>query len=265
MPKSLLVDIQTLLVTLALTTPRTLVCLAILPAFGLRSLTGIPRNAVAFAFALPAALPTFVFVQDTPPDYFLAGMLALKEAGIGVMFGVLLSIPFWVAQSIGSILDAQRSPIQIQSSNASIDPDASAVGALLLQTVVLVMVQAGLLVALARILIESYGVWPAFSLAPPFEAGHLDVLIKRFSEFFWHIILYGAPIIIHLLLIDFGFAMIGVFASNLQVSFASSPVKSLAGLFILLVYWPTFSHYVAGDFAHVLDFTATLLQAGSKR
>lgn len=262
MPSSFLLDIQVILVTIALVTPRVLVCLVILPGFGLNVLTGTAKNAAAMAIALPAALPTFYFVQETAPGFMLSGMLIFKEAIIGMMLGVMMSIPLWVAQSIGSILDSQRSPIQIQANNASVDRDASAVGAMLIQAVVLVMVQAGLFSALARILIESYGVWPSFSLMPPFEAGHFDILIKRFGDLFWHIVVYGAPVIIPLILIEFGFAIVGVFASNLQVSFASSPIKSLTGLFILLLYWPTFSHYVAGDFSHLLDLAASLLKAG---
>jgi type III secretion protein T len=264
MSPSLLIDIQTLLVTLALITPRALVCLSILPGFSLRTLTGLARNAVAIAIALPAALPTFAFVQLTPPDFFLAGLLCLKEAAIGLLLGVVMSIPIWAAESVGNIIDIQRSPIQVQSNNASVDRDASALGAMLLQAVVLVMIEAGLFVMLARILMESYGPWPAFNLMPPFEPGHLDVLLKRFAELFWHIIVYGGPVLIPLLLIDLAFALLGVFASNLQVSSVSSAIKSVAGLFILLVYWPTFSHYVAGDFARVLDFSATLLQAAPK-
>ncbi|HWW05977.1 type III secretion system export apparatus subunit SctT [Collimonas sp.] len=263
MPSSLLLDIQIVLVTIALVTPRVLVCLVILPGFGLNVMTGAAKNAAAMAIALPAALPTFYFVQETAPGLMLSGMLIFKEAIIGLMLGVMMSIPLWVAQSIGSILDSQRSPIQIQANNASVDRDASAVGAMLIQAVVLVMVQAGLFSALARILIESYGVWPSFTLMPPFEAGHFDILIKRFGELFWHIVVYGAPVIIPLILIEFGFAIVGVFASNLQVSFASSPVKSLTGLLILLVYWPTFSHYIAGDFSHLLDLAASLLRAGT--
>lgn len=265
MPASLLVDIQTLLIAIALITPRALVCLIILPGFSLGTLTGIARNGVAMAIALPAILPTFYFVQQTPPDFFFAGLLIFKEAAIGGMLGLLLSMPIWVSQSIGSILDSQRSPIQIQANNSSLDKDASATGGLLLQAVVLVMIQAGLFVALARILIESYGVWPAFTLTPPFELAHMDVVIKRFGEFFWHIVVYGGPVLIPLIMIDFGFAILGVFASNLQVSFASSPIKSLTGLFILLVYWPTFSYYVAGDFAHMLDLAATLLQVSPRQ
>lgn len=261
MGASLLLDIQAVLVTMALVTPRVLVCLVILPGFGLNVLTGMARNAAAMAIALPAALPTFYFVQSSAPDFLTSAVLVFKEALIGLMFGVLLSIPLWVVQSIGSIFDSQRSPIQIQANNASVDRDASAVGAMLLQAVVLVMVQSGMFVAMARILIESYAAWPAFSLAPPFEPGHFDVLVKRFAELLWYIVVYGAPVLIPLLLIEFGFAIVGVFASNLQVSFASAPVKSLAGLLILLMYWSTFSHHVAGDFAHLLDLLAELMEA----
>jgi type III secretion protein T len=260
MPASLLIDLQTLLTTIALLTPRTMICLIILPGFNFRVLTGIARTAVAFAIALPAALPTFNFVQHTPPDYFFAGMLIFKEVSIGLMLGVLLSIPAWVLQSVGAILDTQRSPIQIQGQ----DQDTSVTGGMLTQALTILMIQAGLFIALARILIESYGVWPAFTLMPPYEPGHFDVVIKRFGEFFWYIIVYGGPVLIPLIMVDFAFAMLGVFASNLQVSFASSPIKCLLGLFIILVYWATLSHHVSGDFAHLLDLTTSLMQAGSR-
>jgi len=133
-----------------------------------------------------------------------------------------------------------------------------------LQAVVLVMVQAGLFSALARILIESYAIWPAYTLLPPFEPGHFDVLVQRFGNFLWYVVVYGAPVLIPLVLIEFGFAIIGVFASNLQVSFASAPIKSLVGLLILLAYWATFSHYIVGDFSHLLDLLASLTDAGKR-
>lgn len=259
MHASLLLDIQAVLVTMALVTPRVLVCLIILPGFGLNVLTGMARNAAAMAIALPAALPTFAFVQSSAPDFLTSGVLVFKEAMIGLIFGLMMAIPLWVVQSVGSIFDSQRSPIQIQANNASVDRDASATGALLLQAVVLVMVQAGMFSAMARILIESYAAWPAHALTPPFEPGHFDVVVKRFGQLFWYIVVYGAPVLIPLVLIEFCFAIIGVFASNLQVSFASSPVKSMVGLVVLLLYWSTFSHYVAGDFSGLLDLASSLM------
>lgn len=264
MSPSMLIDIQTLLITLALIAPRGIVCLIILPGTSVKSLSGMVRNAVAIAVVLPAALPTFEYVRQTPPDFFFAGALIFKEALVGMMLGVMSAIPVWAMQSIGAIMDVQRAAVQIQANNASVDQDATATGAMILQAAVLVMMQAGLYVALVRILIESYGVWPAFSLTPPFEPGHFDVLVKRFAEFFWHVIVYGGPVIIPLLLIDFGFAMVGAFAPSLNVSFASAPVKSLAGLIVFLLYWPTLSHYVAGDFSRMLDLMASLMQAAPR-
>lgn len=264
MSPSILIDIQAVLITLALIAPRAIVCLVILPGTGMKSLSGMVRNAVAIAVVLPATLPTFEYVQQTPPDFFLAGALIFKEALIGLMLGVIAAMPVWVMQSVGAIMDLQRAAVQVQANNASVDQDATATGAMILQAVVMVMMQAGLYVALARILIESYGVWPAFSLAPPFEPGHFDVLVKRFAEFFWHIIVYGGPVIIPLLLIEFGFAMVGAFAPNLNVSFASAPIKSLVALVIFLLYWPTLSHYVAGDFTRLLDMMASLMQAAPR-
>ncbi|MGI4937581.1 MAG: EscT/YscT/HrcT family type III secretion system export apparatus protein, partial [Janthinobacterium lividum] len=234
---AVLLDIQSAMLALAIITPRVLVCLVILPGFGMQVLTGMAKNTAAMAIAIPAIVPTFYFVQATPPDFLMCGMLIFKEALLGMMLGIMMSIPIWVVQSVGSIFDSQRSPIQIQANNAGVDKDASAVGAMLIQAVVLIMIQAGLFLALARILIESYGTWPAYMLTPPFELGHLDVLVKRFGDLFFYIMVYGAPVIMPLILIEFGFAIIGVFASNLQVSFASAPIKSITGMLILLLYW----------------------------
>jgi type III secretion protein T len=243
----------------ALTTPRILVCLAIVPGFGLNVMTGLAKNAAAMAFALPACLPTFLYLKKTPPDFLTGSALMFKEAMVGLMLGVMMAIPFWVVQSVGAILERQRSPIQIPESSGSAR-DSSGIGLLLLQAVVLMMVQAGLLLALARILVESYAAWPAYTLTPPFELDHLKELIKRFGEMFWYIVVYGGPLLIPLLMVDFAFALISVFAGNLQLSSAASGIKSILGMLLALAYWPTLSHYVSGDFARLLDIAAELLQ-----
>lgn len=264
MSSSLLIDLNAFVIAMALVIPRVLVCLQILPGFGLNVLTGIAKKCVAMAIGLPAVVPTYHFVQATPPDLLMGIALAFKEAAIGMMLGALMSIPFWVMQSIGSVLDMQRAAVQIQNTSPAVDRDASAIGGLLIQAVAVVMVQAGLFIAMARILLESYGPWPAYTLLPPFEPGHFDVVFKRIGDMFWHIVVYGGPVTIPLLLIEFAFALIGVFAPNLQVTFASAPVKSLAGLFILLVYWSTLSHYVTGDFSQLLQIIPGLLDASPR-
>ena len=264
MSTSLYVDLHAMLISLGLVTPRVMVCLMILPGFGLKSLTGMGVRCAALAIALPAVVPTFYYVQSTPPDLVLGIMLAVKEAFLGMMLGALLSMPFWVVQSIAAVFDNQRMAIQMPMANPAVDQDAGPLAGMLIQAVAVAMMQAGLFIALTRILIESFAPWPAHLLAPPFDPGHFDIVIRRFGDLFWHIIVYGAPIIIPLLLVEFCFAMIGVFAPNLQVTFAASPIKSLGGLLIVLVYWSTLSHHIIGDFTGLLQLVPSLLDASPK-
>ena len=100
MQASLLLDLQAVLVTMALITPRVLVCLVILPGFGLNVLTGMAKNAAAMAIALPAALPTFYFVQHGAPDFLTTGVLVFKEALIGLMFGVMMLVIDWPSRLV---------------------------------------------------------------------------------------------------------------------------------------------------------------------
>ncbi|HVK96032.1 MAG TPA: EscT/YscT/HrcT family type III secretion system export apparatus protein, partial [Noviherbaspirillum sp.] len=67
MQSSFLLDIQAGAMTMALVAPRVIICLVILPGFGLNVLTGTARYLAAMSIALPAALPTFYYIQETPP------------------------------------------------------------------------------------------------------------------------------------------------------------------------------------------------------
>ena len=256
----MLIEIKALLLSLALITPRAFVCLAILPGFGTRTLVGIARNAVAIAIALPAIIPTYMVVKETPPDLVMGLVLAFKEGVIGALIGTLLAVPIWVIQSVGSFIDLQRTPIQTQNLNVSQDQDASALGALLLQAAVIVMIEAGLYLALTKTLLDSYGAWPVMNLAPPFEQAQLEVVIKRAGDLLSYVVIYSTPVLIPLLLIELAFALMGVFAPSMQVSPAASPIKSLVGLLVLLMYWSTLSHYVSGDFSQQLDLIRSLYQ-----
>lgn len=261
MNTALVIDMKLALMALALVTPRAYVCLAILPGFGTRTLTGIARNAVALAVALPAAVPTYLGLQSAGFDLLTAMVVAFKEATIGLFFGVLLAIPIWVLQSVGSIFDLQRTPVQVQNVSASQDQDASATGGMMLQAGMLVMIQAGLYLGLTRVLLESYSLWPTLSPLPPvFEAPAAE-LVKRVGSFLGSIVIYTTPLLLPLLVIELGFAVVGTFAQGLQVSTIASPVKCVVGMAVLVLYWPTLAHYTAGDFSRQLDLVAALLGA----
>ena len=131
MQSSLLIDAQVAMMSLALIAPRTIVCLTIVPGFGLNTLQGAARYMTAMAIALPAVVPTFYYVQSTPPDFFVVAILVFKEAMVGVLLGVMLAVPFWVVQSVAAIVDSQRAAVQVQANSGSLDRDASSLGGIL--------------------------------------------------------------------------------------------------------------------------------------
>lgn len=261
MASSPILALNLALLALALVTPRAFVCLAILPGFGTRTLVGVARNAVAMALVLPAALPTYLALQQARFDLLGFAAIALKEATIGVFLGVLLSMPIWALQSVGSFFDLQRTPVQVQNVSASMDQDASATGALLVQAGMLVMIEAGLYLGLTTVLLDSYGLWPVLSPLPTALQVPAAELVARVGGFIGSIVVYTAPLLLPLILVELGFAVLGTFAQGLQVSALASPVKCVLGTAVLVWYWPTLAHHVAGDFSHQLDLVAALLGA----
>ncbi|KAF2408234.1 bacterial export protein, family 1 [Pseudomonas antarctica] len=58
--------------------------------------------------------------------------------------------------------------------------------------------------------------------------------------------LYVAPFIAVLLFLEFGLALLGVYSQQLQVSTLAPPLKSLAGLGILLLYFALLQDLIVG-------------------
>lgn len=254
----MLLQLKALVMALALTVPRAYICFALMPGLGAFALKGVLRFAVALAVVLPAVVPTFLDLEHTPPDLLLGVIIGFKECLIGLMLGVLFAIPTWVVNAIGTVLDRQRAALQIPNMQGGADRDGSGTGAMMVQAMVVVMMQSGLFFSIVLLVLETYAYWPVSHLSPPFEAIQAEVVMQRFGLFLTYVIVYGAPLVIPLLLIDFAFALLGVFAPTLPVSFASAPIKSIVGLLLLLFYWPWLSHYIEGDFAGTLDMLRRL-------
>ncbi len=61
-----------------------------------------------------------------------------------------------------------------------------------------------------------------------------------------------------LLLLEFGIALLGVYSQQLQVSTLAPPVKSLAGIGILLLYFALLQDLIVGRMSLLGDLKHTL-------
>ncbi len=111
---------------------------------------------------------------------------------------------------------------------------------------------------MTQIIWDSYSVWPPTAWMPGMNAGGLDVFLEQLNQTMQHMLLYAAPFIALLLLIEAAFAIIGLYAQQLNVSILAMPAKSMAGLAFLLIYLPTLLELGTGQLLKLVDLKSLL-------
>jgi type III secretion protein T len=171
--------------------------------------------------------------QPMPPDLVA---LVIKECVLGLLIALPVACPFWAISAVGVLTDNQRGANAAQQVTPFSHADASLLGAGLLQALVVTLCASGAFKAIYELLLQSFEVWPVLQLVPDSAQFGWEMSVARFDEFLVKTLLYAAPLIAIVLLVDFAFALMSVFAPQLQTYFAAMPVKSLAAISLLSVY-----------------------------
>lgn len=221
-------------VALGINMARILVILTIVPVFQGMQLKGLLRNSCALAIGL-------ILLPYTLPSLELNGIsvaaLILKETALGFLLGGLLAIPFWIFDWVGVMIDSQRGALNGGVFNPALGSD-SVIGGMIKQTVILLLLVSGGIPLLLDVVWQSYLMWPPTHWFPLPNDDGIALWLQQFAHLFTAMVLYAAPIVACLLFVDFGMAVLGLFSPHLQVSILAMPVKSLLGLFLLVVYLP---------------------------
>jgi type III secretion protein T len=241
-------------------------CAILVAAFCFQHIRGMPRHAIVMVLALLPAPGIHALLAGQDYSMLMLGGLVLKEVILGLVLGVLLSMPFWMFESVGALLDNQRGALAGGQLNPSLGPDATPCGHMFKQLAIfLLMVSVGL-GALTQVIWDSYRIWPPTVWFPLPSANGMGVFVDLLGDTFMHMMLYAAPFIAVLLLLEFGIALLGVYSQQLQVSTLAPPLKCLAGLGILLLYFALLQDLIVGrmgllgDLKHSL---ALLFKVGS--
>ena len=233
-------------------------CAMLVAAFCFQHIRGMPRHTIVMVMALLPAPGIHAALAGHDYSALMLGALALKELALGLLLGVLLSMPFWMFESVGALLDNQRGALAGGQLNPSLGPDATPIGHLFKQLAIfLLMVSLGL-GALTQVIWDSYLIWPPTVWFPLPAANGFSVFIGLLGDTFMHMMLYAAPFIAVLLLLEFGIALLGVYSQQLQVSTLAPPVKSLAGIGILLLYFALLQDLIVGRMGQLGDLRHSL-------
>jgi len=221
-------------------------CAFLVAAFCFQHIRGMPRHTIVMVMALLPAPGIYAAVAGQELSTLMLGGLLIKELVLGVLLGVLLSMPFWMFESVGALLDNQRGALAGGQLNPALGPDATPLGHMFKQLAIfLLMISLGL-GALTQVIWDSYLIWPPTVWFPLPGANGLGLFLGLLSDTFMHMMLYAAPFIAVLLLLEFGIALLGVYSQQLQVSTLAPPVKCLAGIAILLLYFALLQDLIVG-------------------
>ncbi|RQO44036.1 type III secretion system export apparatus subunit SctT [Pseudomonas sp. KBW05] len=235
-------------------------CGILVAAFCFQHIRGMPRHTIVMVLALMPAPGIHAALAGQDYSALLLVAMIFKEVALGLLLGVLLAMPFWMFESVGALLDNQRGALAGGQLNPSLGPDATPIGHLFKQLAIfLLMVSLGL-GTLTQVIWDSYLIWPPTAWFPLPAANGMSVFIDVLGDTFMHMMLYAAPFIALLLLLEFGVALLGVYSQQLQVSTLAPPIKSLAGIGILLLYFALLQDLIVGRMGLLSDLKHSLGQ-----
>ncbi len=198
-----------------------------------------PQTLNSFAFAL-SLLFYPVAAASAPNEVVLSWLilpLVVKELFIGLVIGFFLGILFWVAQSLGLLIDNQRGASMAQGADPLAGDQLSPFGSLFFQFAAMLFFTSGAFVSFIGMIMESYAIWPVFSPLPNLTGpGMQNLLLLQADMVLRMAVLLAAPIMALCFLTDFGLGLINRFAQQLNVFVLSMPLKSLVALFVLVAY-----------------------------
>ena len=231
------------LAALFLALPRLTGFFLLLPFFSNQFLPPVAKFGIFVALAFPivpfahnslAELSTTLAAPITAP-YFAA--LLLKEAAVGIVAGFATALIFRVPGMIGDFIDNQRGTSIAQVFNPAQGDQSSNLGAFLGQAFLVWFLIAGGLNALLALLYESYRVLPPATWIPAFNQDTIEALVGIFIAALHLMLVLAAPAIFVMLMVDLGLGLANRFAPQLNVFFLAMPIKSVAALFALGLYF----------------------------
>lgn len=249
-----------LLMLLALCSVRILVVFVVLPAASDQVLSGGVRNGVVYAISL--------FIAAGQPADTLSkidGMTMLiivgKEMFIGLVIGYTASSVFWIAQSVGVIIDNMAGFNNIQTSNPLRGEQSTPISNVLIQMAIVLFYVSGGMLFLLGALFESFRWWPLTASLPSLDAMTQSFLISRVDTIASATVKLAAPVMLVLVLIDLGFGLVAKAADKLEPTSLSQPVRGAIALLMLVLLTGALVEQVKTEFT--FEHFQALVQRGT--
>lgn len=172
---------------------------------------------------------------------FFTVFYAAKEIFIGFVISFFASIPFFVAQSAGIIIDFARGSSQLMAQDPTLQNQASPIGIMFNYVLIALFFMVRGPEHFFDAIASSFEAFPLLgTLAPELAAlkGGLWVAITAIVQVVFTLALkLAAPAIIAILMAEMFLGIANRLAPQVQIAFLGMPLKSFLGLLLLFVGW----------------------------
>lgn len=204
----------------------------------------VPDSArIGFAAAITLLfLPFLMSVTPGTVKLDLAFLiLMIKEVFVGVLIAFLISIPFFIAQSAGSIIDHQRGAQSLQVTNPNSSSPTSPMGTLFSDLMTVIFYALGGVLFFFEAFFSSYHIIPPNKFLSPkfFTLDHLIwvSMIDMANLVLKLVLQLSAPALLIILLSDVFLGVANRMAPQVQVTFLLYSLKSFMGIAIVWLGW----------------------------
>lgn len=254
---------QTLLVGLALT--RVAAAFALVPLLSPETVPPLVRNSLFLAFGLIilAYQPDLLAAQLTTPQ---ALTLFAKEAFVGVVIGFLFGTLLWAFEAAGQIIDTKVGATMAQVVDPLSGHQTSLNGEFLGRMANFVFIFSGGLLLMVGVILESYAIWPITQLAPQLKPAGVGVFETEFSRLLTYAVVFAAPALVVLFVVDAGLGLINRFAPQLNVFSLGMAIKSWLATAVLLATAAGLIQVLLSDMAqrgpYIIDVLRSIVRGG---
>ena len=232
---------------------RCLIAFSFIPLFSTRISSKFVRNTLVLAVSLiPGLLLSGSFSPHSLSTTQIVDVVA-KEAFLGLLIGISVSIPFMVFEGIGEWVDNIRGATSSQQYNFFNADEGFTTGFLFSLVGGVFLMETGYLSFLINLLISSYERFPLLSqmafTAPDLLSHFIQIMAKMMAA----TILFSMPVIVCVLVTDFIFALISVYAPSLQVYFLVGGIKGVFAILVIFLFSTRLFEFIYSDIQFQID------------
>jgi type III secretion protein T len=226
-----------------------------LPLLGREAISPFARLFLAVPFAY------FVVATETVGGFGANWIpLIAKEVAIGMLLGFIWALPFHALETVGHLVDFQTGLTFTQTVNPFLGNEAGITATMVSNLFATLFVIAGGLTLLLDTMMTSYVLWPALSMRPQLSAAMLGAVLYEHNGLFTLALLFVAPVMIILFLVEFATGVISKSAQQLAVDQFVLPLKIWLSWVVLLLSLPYVMQQVVGLIPQLVGISKKALQ-----